>query len=120
MEPPSQAIWQAHLDEQVAAHITATAVTDVFYVARRHAGRDRAWHAIHVCLDQLYVIAVGAAELQAAAMSGSHDFEDSLPIACAAAARLDAIVTRDPGGFVGSRIVAVEPSEFVNRLAGGS
>lgn len=31
------AIWKAHLDDQIAAHMTATAVTDVFYVARRHA-----------------------------------------------------------------------------------
>ena len=56
----ARAIWQAHLDNQIAAHITATSATDVFYVARRHAGREQAWLAIRACLDQLYLIAVGA------------------------------------------------------------
>ena len=38
----AKAIWQAHLQNQIAAHMTATSVTDVFYVARRLAGRDQA------------------------------------------------------------------------------
>ena len=89
------AIWQAHLRNEIAAHMTATSVTDVFYVARRLAGREQAWRAIRACLDQLYVIAVGATELQAAVNSGGRDFEDGLQVACATAAGLDAIVTRD-------------------------
>ncbi len=116
----ARAIWQAHLDNRIAAHITATAVTDVFYVARRHAGREQAWRAIRACLDQLYLIAVGATELQAAATLGGRDFEDGLQIACAAAARLDVIVTRDPAGFVGSTVEAIEPAELLSRLATGS
>ena len=59
----AKAIWQAHLDNQIAAHVTATTITNVFYVARRHTSRAQAWRAIHACLDQLYLIAVGAAEL---------------------------------------------------------
>jgi len=110
----ARAIWQAHLDNQIAAHISTTAVTDVFYVARRHAGRERAWLAVRACLDQLYLIAVGATELHAAATLGGHDFEDGLQIACAEAARLDVIVTRDPVGFVDST-----PTELLNRLAAG-
>ena len=45
------AIWQAHLQNQIAAHMTATSVTDVFYVARCLAGRAQAWRAIRACLD---------------------------------------------------------------------
>ena len=116
----ARAIWQAHLDDQIAAHVTATAVTDVFYVARRHAGRDQAWRAVRACLDQLYLVAVGATELQAAATLGGRDFEDGLQIACAAAARLDAIVTRDPAGFEGSTVEPVEPAELLSRLGTGS
>jgi len=116
----ARAIWQAHLDNQIAAYITATAVTDVFYVARRHAGLDQAWHAIRACLDQLYLIAVGGTELQAAANLGGCDFEDGLQIACAAAAKIDVIVTRDPDGFVGSAVEAIEPANLLSRLAADS
>lgn len=113
----ANAIWQAHLQNQIAAHMTATAVTDVFYVARRHAGRDQAWQAIRTCLDQLYLISVGATELQAAAALGGIDFEDRLQVACAAAAGLDVIVTRDPAGFVGSTVQVMAPTDLLNHLA---
>jgi predicted nucleic acid-binding protein len=113
----AKAIWQAHLDNQIAAHVTATTITNVFYVARRHTSRAQAWRAIHACLDQLYLIAVGTAELQAAATLGGRDFEDCLQISCAMAADLDVIVTRDPHGFVSSEIEAIEPEELLNRLA---
>jgi predicted nucleic acid-binding protein len=113
-------VWHAHLANQIAAHITATTITDVFYVARRHAGREQAKRAIHACLDQLYIIAVGAAELQSAATLGGPDFEDCLQISCAMAANLDVIVTRDPHGFVSSEVDAIEPEKLLNQLAPGS
>lgn len=113
----ANAIWQAHLQNQIAAHMSATSVTDVFYVARRHAGHDQAWRAIRVCLDQLYIIAVGPTELQVAATFGGRDFEDALQVACAASAGLDVIVTRDRTGFAGSTVEAIEPTELLNRIA---
>lgn len=113
----ARAIWQAHLNNQVAAHISATALTDIFYIARRHADRDQAWLAIRACLDQLYIISVGINELQAAAAKEGHDFEDSLQVACAVAANLDAIITRDSSGFADSSVEVVEPQELVIRLA---
>lgn len=79
----AKALWQAHLNNQLAAHITATSLTDVFYISRRHAGRDRAWLAVQACLDQLYIISVGFNELHVATTMGGSDFEDSLQIACA-------------------------------------
>ena len=112
----ASAIWQAHLQNRIAAHLTATSVTNVFYVARRYAGRDPAWQAIRACLDQLYVIAVGANELQAAARLGGGDFEDALQAACAEAAGLDAVVTRDPAGFAGATVAVLAPAELLNRL----
>ena len=116
----AKAIWQTHLQNQIAAHMTATSVTDVFYVARRLVGRNQAWQAIRACLDQLYIIAVGATELQAAATLGGRDFEDGLQIACAAVAGLDLIVTRDPAGFAGSAVEVIAPADLLNRLTADS
>ena len=112
----ARAIWQAHLNNQLAAHITASTLTDIFYVARRHADSDRAQQAIHTCLDQLHVISVGYNELQAATALGGNGFEDNVQIACATAANLDAIVTRDPSGFSHGVIEAVEPQTILDRL----
>jgi hypothetical protein len=64
----------------------------------------------------LHVIAVGFSELRVAERLGSGDFEDNVQMACASAAQLDAIVTRDPSGFAGSPIPIWTPQELVQRL----
>lgn len=91
----------------------------MFYVARRLVGRERAWDAVRALLDQLHVVSVGAAELKAAS-TAAGDFEDRVQAACAAAAAIDFIVTRDPTGFAGSRVAAVEPSVALARIASAS
>lgn len=116
----SKALWQAHLNHQFAAHVTATSLTDIFYIGRRHAGRDKAWLAIQACLDQLYVIAVGFNELQIAATLGDGDFEDNLQMACATTAHLDVIVTRDPSGFSTSSVPVLSPQEMLATLISGN
>lgn len=116
----AKALWQAHLNNQFAAYVTATTLTDIFYISRRHAGKDKAWLAVHACLDQLYVIAVGFKELQVAARLGDSDFEDNLQTACAMAAQLDVIVTRDPSGFTESSIPILTPQQMLSRLSSGN
>jgi predicted nucleic acid-binding protein len=65
-------IWSHHLQYRVAAHITASSLTDIFYVSLRLADRARAWLAVGTCLDQLYVIPVSLPVLQAAARLGAE------------------------------------------------
>lgn len=112
----AEAIWRAHADGRLVAHVTATTITDIFYVGRRLIGLDDAWKAIRTCLDQLWVVSVGANELLAAATNGQGDFEDSLQLACAIAAGLDAIVTRDAAGFSHGTITVLTPSELLQRM----
>ena len=50
------------------------------------------------------------------ALAGS-DFEDNLHIACAAEARLDAIVTRNPKDFAGSPLPVLTPATLLALLA---
>ena len=71
---------------------------------------------VHTCLDQLCVIAVDVALLQAAVAIGGRDLEDNLQITCATAAKLEAIVTRDPAGFAHSPIEVLTPAQLLQRL----
>jgi predicted nucleic acid-binding protein len=109
-------IWQAHRAGTVAAHVAATTLTNIFYVSRKLVGRERAWQGVHTCLNQLRIIAVDDSLLHAAAAMGGQDLEDNLQIVCAAAATLEAIVTRDPGGFAHSPIEVLTPAQFLQRL----
>jgi predicted nucleic acid-binding protein len=112
----ARAIWDAHLRYRISAHITATSLTDIFYVSRRLRDRGKAWLAVGACLDQLYILPVDLPVLQSAARIGDGDFEDHLQIAASVAAHLDAIVTRDPSGFRHSPIPVLSPAEFVALL----
>jgi predicted nucleic acid-binding protein len=109
-------IWQAHRAGKVEAHVNATSVTNIFYVSRKLIGRERAWQGVHACLDQLRIIAVDVALLQAAVAIGGGDLEDNLQITCATAAKLEAIVTRDPAGFAHSPIEVLTPAQLLQRL----
>ena len=48
---------------------------------------------------------------------GLSDFEDSVQVAAAMGTSLDAIVTRDVVGFVGSPVPIMSPDELVNQLS---
>ena len=49
----ANAIWQAQLDKQFTAYVTATTLTDIFYISHRYGGLDKAWRLVHAVLNQL-------------------------------------------------------------------
>ena len=112
----SKGVWDACHETRIVGHLNATAVTNIFYVSRRLIGTEKARAAVRICLATFEIIPVGRDELQKAdAMAGS-DLEDNVSMACALAAGLDAIVTRDPKGFAGSPIPVLSPTELLARL----
>ena len=113
----AQSLWQADADGQFVAYVTATSLTDIFYLSRREVSLEKAWQSIHAVLNQLSIISVGADELEAAVMLEGNDFEDNLQIACAMSLQLDFIVTRDSSGFTGSPMPVLTPRQLLSRLS---
>ncbi|MYB94441.1 PIN domain-containing protein [Candidatus Poribacteria bacterium] len=114
----ANAIWQAQLDKQFVAYVTATTLTDIFYISRRYGGLEKAWRLVHAVLNQLPVISVGSRELQLAIRLAGSDFEDNLQVACAINGQLDLIVTRNLTGFSGNNIPILTPQQMLLRLSG--
>ena len=113
----ANAIWQAQLDEQFIAYVTATTLTDIFYICRRYGGLEKAWRLVQAVLNQLPVISVGPSELKLATTLAGNDFEDNLQIACAMSRQLDVIVTRNLSGFTGSNIRILTLQQMLLRLS---
>jgi predicted nucleic acid-binding protein len=112
----SSAVWQANDEGQIVGHIAACAVTDIFYITRRLTTLETAREAVSICLEAFEVCAVDKQTLeQAEALPGS-DCEDNLQIACASLAGLDAIVTRDKGGFQTAAMPVLAPAELLQQL----
>lgn len=113
-------ILQAVEQAQVSAYLTATTITDIFYLARKALGRESTLRAISFCLETFQICAVDRQTLETAANLEGNDFEDNLQIACALASSLDAIVTRDKAGFQTTAITVMEPAELLSQLSSSS
>jgi len=113
----SQALWQACDEARLGGHIAAASLPTIFYLVRRSAGVHKAWDAVKVCLDAFQVCPITTESLRLATTLPGSDFEDNLQIACATLAGLDAIITRDPRGFTGSKVPVMTPAELLHHLA---
>lgn len=114
----SGAVWQASDEGQVVGYITACAVADVFYIARRLTTLETARAAVRICLEAFEVCPVDLQALERAEALPGGDFEDNLQIACSSLAGLDAILTRDKEGFRATAMPVLTPAELLTQLGG--
>ena len=104
----AELLFDAINSGQVIGYITATTLTDIFYIARRHTRRiEQARQAITEILSVMEICPVSRVVLESALGLSLVDFEDAVQVACAVAQGLDAIVTRDRQDFVSSPVAVL-------------
>lgn len=116
----AEPIWMAHEAGRIGACVTASALTDVFYICRKIVGAASARELVRVCLENATILAVDREDLLRAYQSSLPDFEDALQLACALRHGLDAIITRDVAGFAGSSLPVLSPTDLIARLQSAS
>ena len=99
---------------EIEGFITATTITNIYYIVRKVAGRVVAQDAIAQILSDLNICAVDLNVLEQALALNFEDFEDAVQYACAIVHNLDAIVTRDLSGFFNAEIPVVLPENLDN------
>ena len=99
----AQQMWDARDAGRLFMYLTASALTDIFYICRRQVGVDRARLAVEACLQGFAIVGVDHGTLASALALAGNDFEDNVQIACAQTAGLDRIVTRNTADFAHSR-----------------
>lgn len=113
----AEALFQEIASGKLIAYVTATTLTDIFYIARRHTQSiERAREAIAMTLASVEICPVDRAVLELALVLEISDFEDALQVACAVSQELDAIVTRD-AGFSTTSIQVLSVSKILQKLA---
>jgi predicted nucleic acid-binding protein len=98
---------------EVEGFIAATTITNIYYIVRKAAGIEASEDAVTQVLNDLQICTVDRAILEHAVTSRFRDFEDAVQYACAVAYSVDAIVTRDVSGFVGTEIPVKSPREVI-------
>ncbi|EKV03180.1 putative nucleic acid-binding protein [Leptolyngbya sp. PCC 7375] len=97
---------------EIEGCITATTITNIYYIIRKIAGKAVAQDAITQVLSDLTICAVDLAVLEQALVLNFEDFEDAVQYACALASNVDAMVTRDASGFINAEIPVVLPENL--------
>lgn len=109
----AKAVWLAHDNGRITGHITATTMTDIFYIARRLTNQATAYTAVRTCLNTFKICEVNRTTLEQAETLSGRDFEDNVQIACANIAALDAIITRNTADFRGATIRILTPAQLL-------
>lgn len=112
-------IWRAHERGHCVAHLTATTLTDIHYVAKRLSSTEKANRAFALCLRTFEIAGVDRETLEMASHLPGGDFEDNVQIACIQQVQLDGVVTRDADGFSEAPCAVWSPRDFSQLLGLG-
>jgi len=116
----AELLFQKIAAAEVIGYVTATTLTDIFYIARRHTQSiEKARAAIAMTLQLLEVSPVDRAILELALASDTPDFEDAVQAASAVSQGLDDLITRDTD-FSAASIPVLSVRQWLQQLEAAS
>jgi len=113
----SEAVFNLAEHKQITGYISASAVTDIFYISQKKLGKKAAKEAIKHMLHIYYPATVTDEDIYKALDLTWDDFEDSVQFTVGEGLSADYIVTRNTQDFSSSNIPAVTPEQFLQIIA---
>ncbi len=108
-------IWRLAELKEIAAYISTTSVTDIYYICRKHAGKEKTHDFIADILSIFTLADIDKIGFREALHSDIIDFEDAVQYVISKRAGCESFVTRNKKDF-GGRPNVLEPSEFIKTL----
>jgi predicted nucleic acid-binding protein len=112
----SRKIFDFAEQKRITGYISASAITDIFYIAQRKLGKKAIKEAIKKVLKVFYPATVTDNYIYQALNLEWDDFEDSVQFTVGLDFLVDYIVTRDVQDFTSSSISAVTPEQFLQAV----
>jgi predicted nucleic acid-binding protein len=113
----ARALMEAIDSGQIVGYVTATTITNIFYIVRRQTRSiERASLAVSETLAAMQICLIDRDILEAAFAFNMRDFEDAVQLACAIAENLEAIITRNPQDFEGAALPILSARELLESL----
>lgn len=97
----------------IQGFITATTITDIYYLVRKAKGKNVALAFIESLISFIDVLAIDKAIILNALKSEIDDFEDSVQIHASISNSIDFIITRNISDYIKSEVPAFTPKDFV-------
>ena len=111
----AQQIWTLAIQKKIKASISAASLLNCFYIIRKVKTNEQTYTVIENLVKIFHVIAVDSKIISKALQTRFDDFEDGVQYQCALKARSQTIITRDPKGFVKSKIQILDPLLFTTQ-----
>lgn len=99
--------------EALELHMTASAVTDIYYLQKKYAGDANARLFLSYMLGAFKIVDVMEADCRRALMLPMPDYEDALQAVCARRAKCGYIITRNERHYENSPVPAICPEQFL-------
>lgn len=108
-------LWRLAEQKKIAACLSNTSITDIFYIVRKHAGQEKARGFIADILDTFFLADIDEEGFREALNSDMRDFEDAVQYVICTRNGCDALVTRNKVDF-GDRPNVFDPAELIEKL----
>jgi len=103
--------------KQIIAYITATTITDIYYISKKDLGRDKAFELITNLIDVVEIAGVDKQVITNALNADIKDFEDSVQCSASSLNGIEYIISRNKKDFVNCEIEVYTPKEFLELMS---
>lgn len=100
----------------IVGYITASTVTDIYYISKKEKGHDLALNFISNLIELVEVIGIDKEIISGAIKSQMKDFEDAVQAISATSIGIDIVITRNIEDFAQSKLKVFSPLEFLQNL----
>lgn len=98
---------------KIAGFVTATTITDIYYISKKETTSETAINFISGLLGIVDIIGVDKEVVIKALKSGMKDFEDAIQVSAAEYNEISIIVTRNKADFNDCGLEIFTPAEFL-------
>lgn len=112
----SRTIFRWAFEQKIIAYISASAVTDIYYLIKRAKDKETALSFIREIIQFMQIAGVDKDVVLLALQNGINDFEDAVQNAAAQNIGISYIITRNVTDFKRSDLKVVSPDIFIESL----
>lgn len=109
-------VWKLCETKQIDGYISALSIPNIVYVLRSELDFDKTLEIIKIISLVFNIYDLKEDIIMEAAEHKYNDYEDALQTITAEKLKCKCIITRNVKDFKESKILAIKPSEFIERL----
>jgi len=110
----SARIWELVESRDLKGYLSATSITDIFYILNKQLGPEKAYYFVNKIMMVFDITSVSQGDVRKALNLGFKGFEDALQVVCAKKIGAQYLITRNTQDYQQAEgIEVVDPETFL-------